>query len=178
MTWLPGDVKDDWHRQALVETAGERIDLLVNNASTLGPSPRPALADYPVGELAEVYAVNVLAPLALVQLALPRLAEGAAIVNVTSDAAVEPYAGWGGYGSAKAALDQLTAILAAEQPELRVYAFDPGDMRTELQQRGVPRRGHLGPAAAGREPARPARADRRDAAERALSGRRSAAGPA
>jgi NAD(P)-dependent dehydrogenase (short-subunit alcohol dehydrogenase family) len=138
VTWLPGDVSDDWHRQALVETAGEHIDLIVNNASTLGPSPRPALADYPVGELAEVYAVNVLAPLALVQLALPRLAEGAAIVNVTSDAAVEPYAGWGGYGSAKAALDQMTAILAAEQPALRVYAFDPGDMRTELQQQAFP----------------------------------------
>jgi NAD(P)-dependent dehydrogenase (short-subunit alcohol dehydrogenase family) len=138
VTWLPGDVKDDWHRRALVEAAGERIDLLVNNASTLGPSPRPALAHYPVGELAEVYAANVLAPLALVQLALPRLAERSTIVNVTSDAAVEPYAGWGGYGSAKAALDQLTAILASEQPELRVYAFDPGDMRTELQQQAFP----------------------------------------
>ena len=138
VTWLPGDIDDDWHRRALVETAGEHIDLLVNNASTLGPSPRPALADYPVGELAGVYAVNVLAPLALVQLALPRLAEGAAIVNVTSDAAVEPYAGWGGYGSAKAALDQMTAILAAEQPALRVYAFDPGDMRTELQHHAFP----------------------------------------
>jgi NAD(P)-dependent dehydrogenase (short-subunit alcohol dehydrogenase family) len=85
-----------------------------------------------------VYAVNVLAPLALTQLALPRLTDGAAIVNVSSDAAREPYAGWGGYGSAKAALDQLTAILAAEHPGLRVYSFDPGDMRTVLQQQAFP----------------------------------------
>ena len=135
---LPGDVADDWHRRALVEAAGERIDLLVNNASTLGPSPRPALADYPIARLAEVYSVNVLAPLALIQLVLPRLRPGGAIVNVTSDAAVEPYPGWGGYGSAKAALDQMTAILAAEQPALRVYGFDPGDMRTALQQQAFP----------------------------------------
>ncbi len=138
VTWLAGDVGDDRHRRMVVDTAGERIDLLVNNASTLGPSPRPTLDHYPLAELAEVYAVNVLAPLALAQLALPHLAAGAAIVNVTSDAAVEPYAGWGGYGSAKAALDQVTAILAAEQPALRVYAFDPGDMRTELQQQAFP----------------------------------------
>jgi NAD(P)-dependent dehydrogenase (short-subunit alcohol dehydrogenase family) len=138
VTWLAGDVGDGRHRRALVDTAGKRIDLLVNNASTLGPSPRPALEDYPLTELAAVYAVNVLAPLAIVQLALPHLTAGAAIVNVTSDAAVEPYAGWGGYGSAKAALDQVTAILAAEQPTLRVYAFDPGDMRTELQQQAFP----------------------------------------
>ena len=138
VTWLPGDVVDDWHRRALVEAAGERVDLLVNNASALGPSPRPALADYPIASFAEVYTVNVLAPLALIQLVLPRLQPGGAIVNVTSDAAVEPYAGWGGYGSTKAALDQMTAILAAEQPAIRVYAFDPGDMRTALQQRAFP----------------------------------------
>jgi NAD(P)-dependent dehydrogenase (short-subunit alcohol dehydrogenase family) len=138
VTWLPGDVADDRDRRALVEAAGERIDLLVNNASTLGPSPRPDLADYPIAELTVVYTVNVLAPLALIQLALPHLRPGGAIVNVTSDAAVEPYAGWGGYGSAKAALDQLTAILAAEEPALRVYAFDPGDMRTALQQQAFP----------------------------------------
>jgi NAD(P)-dependent dehydrogenase (short-subunit alcohol dehydrogenase family) len=138
VTCLAGDVVDEWHRRALVEAAGERIDLLVNNASTLGPSPRPALADYPIARLAEVYSVNVLAPLALIQLVLPRLRPDGAIVNVTSDAAVEPYAGWGGYGSAKAALEQMTAILAAEQPALRVYAFDPGDMRTALQQEAFP----------------------------------------
>jgi NAD(P)-dependent dehydrogenase (short-subunit alcohol dehydrogenase family) len=135
---LAGDVADAGHRAALAEAAGDRIDLLVNNASTLGPSPRPPLADYPVDALAEVYAVNVVAPLALVQLALPRLGDGAVVVNVTSDAAREPYEGWGGYGSAKAALDQLTAILAAEHPSLRVYAFDPGDMRTVLHQQAFP----------------------------------------
>ena len=96
---IPGDVADPKHRQALVEAAGAPIDLLVNNASLLGPSPQPARAAYPLPELARVYEVNLLAPLALVQLALPRLAPGAAILDVTSDAAVEPYEGWGGYGS-------------------------------------------------------------------------------
>jgi NAD(P)-dependent dehydrogenase (short-subunit alcohol dehydrogenase family) len=138
LTAVPGDVSDAAHREALIAAAGERLDLLVNNASALGPSPQPALRDYPLGALREVYEVDVLAPLALVQLALPRLAAGAAIVNITSDAAVEPYPGWGGYGSAKAALDQVTAILAAEHPELRVYAVDPGDMRTQMQQDAFP----------------------------------------
>ena len=135
---VAGDVADERHRAELVAAAGEPIDLLVNNASVLGPSPRPALADYPLAELEQVYRVNVLAPLALVQLALPRLSDGAVIINITSDAAVEPYDGWGGYGSSKAALDQLTAILAAEHPGLRMYAVDPGDMRTELHQLAFP----------------------------------------
>jgi NAD(P)-dependent dehydrogenase (short-subunit alcohol dehydrogenase family) len=135
---VAGDVADPAHREALVEAAGERIDALVNNASQLGPSPQPALAGYPLQELRRVYEVNVVAPLALVQLALPRLAPGAAVLNVTSDAAVEPYAGWGGYGSSKAALEQLGAILAAEHPDLRVYTVDPGDMRTQLQQEAFP----------------------------------------
>jgi NAD(P)-dependent dehydrogenase (short-subunit alcohol dehydrogenase family) len=135
---VPGDVADPEHRRALVDAAGESIDLLLNNASLLGPSPQPALADYPLDELERVYAANVFAPLALVQLALPRLKPGAAILNLTSDAAVEPYDGWGGYGSSKAALDQLTAILAAEQPRLRVYSVDPGDMRTQMQQDAFP----------------------------------------
>jgi NAD(P)-dependent dehydrogenase (short-subunit alcohol dehydrogenase family) len=135
---IPGDVADAAHRRALVEAAGDRIDLLVNNASLLGPSPRPALADFPLAELERVYAANVFAPVALTQLALPRLAPGAVILNVTSDAAVEPYEGWGGYGSSKAALEQLTAILAAEHPELRVYAVDPGDMRTQMHQDAFP----------------------------------------
>jgi NAD(P)-dependent dehydrogenase (short-subunit alcohol dehydrogenase family) len=135
---LAGDVADPWHRAALIDIAGEPIDLLVNNASALGPSPQPALADYPLAELAEVYRVNVLAPLALVQLALPRLSPGACILNVTSDAAVEPYEGWGGYGSSKAALEQLSAILGAERPDLRVYAVDPGDMRTQMHQDAFP----------------------------------------
>ena len=135
---VPGDMSDAEHRRALVDAAGDRIDLVVNNASLLGPSPQPRLADYPLGELARVYDVNVFAPLALVQLALPRLAPDAAIVHVTSDAAVEPYEGWGGYGSSKAALEQLTAILAAEHPELRVYSVDPGDMRTQMHQEAFP----------------------------------------
>jgi NAD(P)-dependent dehydrogenase (short-subunit alcohol dehydrogenase family) len=135
---VPGDVTSDEHRRALVDAAGERIDLLVNNASALGPSPLPALADYPLQQLARVYEVNVLAPLALAQLVLPRLAPGGAIVNVTSDAAVEAYERWGGYGSSKAALDQLTGVLAAEHPELRIYAVDPGDMRTQMQQDAFP----------------------------------------
>jgi NAD(P)-dependent dehydrogenase (short-subunit alcohol dehydrogenase family) len=135
---IPGDVTDDWHRGALVAAAGERIDLLVNNAGALGPSPQPALAAYPLAELRRVYEANVFAPLALVQAALPSLAVGAAILNVTSDAAVEPYEGWGGYGSSKAALEQLTAILAAEHPELRLYTVDPGDMRTRMHQDAFP----------------------------------------
>ena len=137
-TALPGDVGDPGHRRALVEAAGERIDLLVNNASLLGPSPQPALADYPLDVLEAVYRVNVIAPLALIQLALTRLADDARIVNVTSDAAVEPYEGWGGYGSSKAALEQLTAILAAEHPARRVYAVDPGDMNTRMHQEAFP----------------------------------------
>jgi DNA-binding CsgD family transcriptional regulator len=109
---VPGDVADPAHRRELVERAGGHIDLVVNNAGILGPSPRPPLADYPVAELARVLEVNVLAPLALVQEALPRLGAGAAVVDITSDAAVEPYEGWGGYGSSKAALEQLTAATA------------------------------------------------------------------
>ncbi len=135
---LPGDVPTTGTVSALVDAAGERIDVLVNNAELLGPSPQPELARYPLAELERVYAVNVFAPLALAQLALPRIADGGAIVNVTSDAAVEPYEGWGGYGSSKAALEQLTAILAAEQPALRVYAVDPGDMRTQMHQDAFP----------------------------------------
>ncbi len=135
---LAGDVADARHREALVEAAGGRIDLLVNNASVLGPSPQPRLGAYPLDLLERVYRVNVLAPLALVQLALIHFANGARIVNVTSDAAVEAYPGWGGYGSAKAALEQVTAVLAAEHPELRVYAVDPGDMRTQMHQEAFP----------------------------------------
>lgn len=136
---LPGDISDDWHRAALVEAAGERIDLLVNNASVLGPSPQPGLGSYGLAALRRVYEVNVFAPLALAQLVLPRMPDGGRIVNVTSDAAVEPYEGWGGYGSSKAALEQLSAILAAEHPALRVYAADPGDMRTRMHQEAFPR---------------------------------------
>ena len=135
---VAGDVADPAHRMAVVHAAGQKIDLLVNNASVLGPSPQPALAQYPLEVLEHVYAVNVLAPLGLAQLVLPRLSDGGAIVNVTSDAAVEPYEGWGGYGSSKAALEQLSAILAAEQPSVRVYTVDPGDMRTRMHQEAFP----------------------------------------
>jgi len=138
LTALAGDVADERHRRALVEAAGDGLGVLVNNASLLGPSPLPALADYPLDELEAVYRVNALTPLRLIQLALPLLGEGGRIVNVTSDAAVESYEGWGGYGSSKAALEQLTAVLAAEHPELRVYAVDPGDMRTRMQQDAFP----------------------------------------
>jgi NAD(P)-dependent dehydrogenase (short-subunit alcohol dehydrogenase family) len=135
---IPGDVTSEPHLRALGEAAGGSIDLVVNNASALGPSPQPALAEYPLDVLRRVYDVNVIAPLALVQLALPRLSAGARILNVTSDAAVEPYEGWGGYGSSKAALEQMTAILGAEHPGVRVYAVDPGDMRTQMQQEAFP----------------------------------------
>jgi NAD(P)-dependent dehydrogenase (short-subunit alcohol dehydrogenase family) len=138
VTAIAGDVADSDHRWALVEAAGEPIDLVVNNASLLGPSPLPALADYPLADLRSVYEANVLAPLALLQLALPRLREGAAILDITSDAGAEAYEGWGGYGSSKAALEQLTAILAAEHPGLRVYSVDPGDMRTQMHQDAFP----------------------------------------
>src|SRR5262245_23199507 len=134
---IAGDVADPAHRAELVAAVHRlgRLDLLMNNASTLGRSPLPPLSDYPVDELSRVYAVNVLAPLALAQPLLPVLARsGGRLVNVSSDAAVEPYPGWGGYGSAKAALDQLTAVLAAERSDLRAYAFDPGDMRTDMHQ--------------------------------------------
>jgi NAD(P)-dependent dehydrogenase (short-subunit alcohol dehydrogenase family) len=135
---VAGDIADPQHRHALVEAAGDRIDLVVNNASVLGPSPLPPLAEYPLDELRQVYEINVTGPLALVQLAFPQLAGGARIINITSDAAVEPYEGWGGYGSSKAALEQLTAIFGAEHPELRVYAVDPGDMRTQMHQDAFP----------------------------------------
>jgi NAD(P)-dependent dehydrogenase (short-subunit alcohol dehydrogenase family) len=135
---LPGDVSDERHRRELIEATAGSLDLLVNNASLLGPSPQPSLAAYPLDVLERVYRVNVLAPLALAQLALPILRPGARILNVTSDAAVEPYEGWGGYGSSKAALEQLTNVLAAEHPELRIYAVDPGDMNTQMHQEAYP----------------------------------------
>jgi len=138
---VPGDVTVAPHRDALVSAARAhgRLDLLVNNASTLGPSPLPRLSRYSLTALEEVYRVNVLAPLALIQRALPLLvASGGAVVNISSDAAVEGYEGWGGYGSSKAALDQLGRVLAAEHPDLRVYGFDPGDMRTQMHQDAFP----------------------------------------
>ena len=135
---LPGDVADPRHRSALVALAGPQIDLLINNASILGPSPQPELAKYPLDVLAEVFRVNTIAPLALTQLALPHIPDGGTIINVTSDAGIEPYDGWGGYGSSKAAFEQWTAILGVERPHLRIYAVDPGDMRTQMHQEAFP----------------------------------------
>jgi NAD(P)-dependent dehydrogenase (short-subunit alcohol dehydrogenase family) len=138
---LPGDVTDPTHREQLAATVAEfgRLDLVVNNASDLGPSPLPVLAVTRLDALRAVFETNVIAPLALIQLVLPELrASAGAVVNVSSDAAVEAYAGWGGYGSSKTALDQLSAVLAVEEPLVRVYAVDPGDMRTDMHQRAFP----------------------------------------
>ena len=137
---IPGDVSDPEHRTALADAARELggLDALVNNASILGPSPQPALLDYPLDVLEEVYRTNTLSPLALVQALSDVLKQDARVINVTSDAAVESYEGWGGYGSSKAALEQLSNILAAENPNLRVYRVDPGDMRTRMHQEAFP----------------------------------------
>ncbi|HUG08007.1 MAG TPA: SDR family oxidoreductase [Acidimicrobiia bacterium] len=138
---VPGDVTDPNHRRDLVEAAHAAggLDLLVNNASTLGPSPRPRLKDYPLDALRRVYEVNVLAPLALIQTALPLLRRrNGVIVNVTSDAGTEAYEGWGGYGSSKAALNQMSDILAVEETVVSVYRFDPGDMNTRMHQEAFP----------------------------------------
>jgi NAD(P)-dependent dehydrogenase (short-subunit alcohol dehydrogenase family) len=138
---IPGDVTDAGHRRDLIETAHATggLDLLVNNASTLGPSPRPTLDAYPLDALRRVYEVNVIAPLGLIQSALPLLrSRRGVIVNVTSDAGTEVYEGWGGYGSSKAALDHLSAILAAEESDVPVYRFDPGDMNTQMHQEAFP----------------------------------------
>ena len=138
---IAGDIADSAHRAALVDAVTElgQLDLLVNNASTLGPSPQPRLADYPLEEFEHVLAVNLVAPLALIQAALPSLRTSrGAVVDITSDAGVEGYAGWGGYGSSKAGLEQLSNVLAAEEADVRVYWFDPGDMRTEMHQAAFP----------------------------------------
>jgi len=138
---IVGDVTDADHRAALVAAAAALggVDLLVNNASELGPSPLPNLDRFPLEVLREVYEVNVIAPLGLVQLALVHLRRSnGAVVSVSSDAAVEAYEGWGGYGSSKSALDQLHRVLAVEEPTLLVYQFDPGDMRTEMHQAAFP----------------------------------------
>jgi NAD(P)-dependent dehydrogenase (short-subunit alcohol dehydrogenase family) len=138
---LPGDIADPAHRAALRDAAEDLggPDLLINNAGTLGTSPRPAIADYPIADLRETFEINVLAPIALTQLLLPALrARGGAVLSITSDAAVEPYAGWGGYGAAKAALEQASNVLAAEENLVRVWWVDPGDMRTDMHQQAFP----------------------------------------
>jgi NAD(P)-dependent dehydrogenase (short-subunit alcohol dehydrogenase family) len=137
---IAGDVSDPAHQAALAEAAKSLggLDALVNNASILGPSPQPPLLDYPLATLEEVYRVNVIAPLALTQALRETLKPGARLLNITSDAGVEAYPGWGGYGSSKAALEQLSNILAAENEGWRVYWVDPGDMRTAMHQAAYP----------------------------------------
>jgi NAD(P)-dependent dehydrogenase (short-subunit alcohol dehydrogenase family) len=137
---IAGDVADHTHLQKLVDAAKEfgALDALVNNASILGPSPQPKLEAYPLETLEQVYRVNVFAPLKLFQLALPIMKPEARVLNITSDAGIEAYEGWGGYGSSKAALEQLSKVLAVEHPNLRVYSVDPGDMNTQMHQEAFP----------------------------------------
>jgi len=137
---IAGDVTDAAHRENLAKAAQALggLDALVNNASILGPSPQPLLLEYPLDVLEEVYRTNVIAPLGLIQAVRPFLKPEARILNITSDAGVEGYEGWGGYGSSKAALEQLSHILAAENPDWRVYRVDPGDMRTQMHQEAFP----------------------------------------
>ncbi len=141
VTALAGDITDPAHRDGLLRAAAGLggPDLLINNAGTLGASPLPAVADYPLDALRTAFEINVIAPLALTQLLLPALREhGGAVLCVTSDAAVEAYAGWGGYGAAKAALEQSCAVLAAEEAVVRVWRVDPGDLRTDMHQQAFP----------------------------------------
>lgn len=137
---IAGDVTDPAHRADITRAAEAvgGLDAVVNNAGILGPSPQPALLDYPLDVLEEVYRANVIAPLGVLQAVRQTLRDGARIINITSDAAVQPYEGWGGYGSSKAAFEQLSAILAAENPNWKVYWVDPGDMRTQMHQEAFP----------------------------------------
>ncbi len=137
---ISGDVTAESHRKKLLKAAQELggLDLIVNNASLLGPSPQPQLLDYPLDVLEDVYRANVVAPLAIIQILRSMLKPDACIINVTSDAGIEAYGGWGGYGSSKAALEHLSHILAEENPGWRVYWVDPGDMRTQMQQEAFP----------------------------------------
>jgi NAD(P)-dependent dehydrogenase (short-subunit alcohol dehydrogenase family) len=139
VTAVAGDVADPAHRAELAAAVGDRLDLLVNNASDLGPTPLPPLAELPPAQLQRVLVVNVVAPLALTQLLLPALRRaGGTVLDISSDAAVEAYEGWGGYGASKAALDQLSAVLAVEEPLVRVHAVDPGDMDTAMHRAADP----------------------------------------
>lgn len=137
---VPGDITDPGHRSELgaaVDRAG-RLDALVLNAGTLGPSPLPPLVDLALADLDRAFHVNVTAQLALVKTLLPRLTDGGRILAITSDAAREPYPGWGAYGATKAAFEQLMNVLAAEHPTLRIHRIDPGDLRTQMHQDAFP----------------------------------------
>lgn len=140
ITAISGDVSDENHRQDLAVAAAAHggLDAVINNAGVLGPSPQPALVHYPLTELESVFRINALAPLALIQRLYPHLKPDARIINVSSDAGVEAYEGWGGYGASKAALEQISAVLAVENPSLRIYWVDPGDMRTQMHQDAFP----------------------------------------
>jgi NAD(P)-dependent dehydrogenase (short-subunit alcohol dehydrogenase family) len=137
---LPGDVTSGEHRERLATLARGHsgLDAIINNAGALGPSPQPNLLDYPLDTLANVLQTNLIAPIGLIQALREDLKPGARIVNVTSDAGVNAYPGWGGYGASKAALEHASAILAAENPDLRVYWVDPGDMQTDMHRAAYP----------------------------------------
>jgi NAD(P)-dependent dehydrogenase (short-subunit alcohol dehydrogenase family) len=137
---IAGDIADPAHRNALAVLARGHagLDAVINNASTLGTSPLPELLDYPLEVLTSVFETNVVAPLGLLQAVKSELKPGARLLNITSDAAVNAYDGWGGYGASKAALEQLSAVLAAENPSMRVYWVDPGDLRTDMHQAAYP----------------------------------------
>lgn len=139
---LPGDVRDETHLLQLAEALHSnqwQLDLLVNNASALGISPMPRLLDHPIDDLHLIFQTNMIAPISLLQKVKPYLKNNATIINVSSDAGAEAYESWGAYGGSKAGLDHMTAILNKEYPEYRFYAFDPGDMRTEMHQAAFPK---------------------------------------
>ncbi len=135
---VPGDVTDVARRRALAYAAADigGLDLLVNTASSIGASPQPRLLDCPPDVLRAVFESNVFAPLELLQAMASSLKPKATILNISSDAAVEAYEGWGAYGASKAALEQMSHILAAEHPEWRVLWVDPSDMRTRISSVG------------------------------------------
>ena len=137
---LAGDVTDPEHRSALAVLARGHagLDAVINNAGILGPSPQPELLEYPLDTLRRVFDVNVIAPLGVLQALRADLKQGVCFVNITSNAGVKPYEGWGGYGASKAALEQLSAVLAVEYPSIRVYWVDPGDLRTDMHQAAFP----------------------------------------
>ncbi len=131
-TAFAGDVTDAAHRARLADAVPD-LDLLINNAAGLGAVPLPPVSDYPLDDLRGLFESNVIAPLALIQATLPALRKrGGAVINISSDAAVEAYEGWGGYGASKAALNQLSHVLAAEEPDVAVWWVDPGEMRTRM----------------------------------------------